>query len=425
MKTHTRLVALILALGGLLTLASCKNQQRARNRFERWVDQQFAPPEAKDGALYVTTDREGRQGTEFTVDFAAVQRPASPGVFTQLFHLPPVEQHKTGTCWSFGTTSLLESELRRQGRPEVKLSELYTVYWEYVEKARRYVREKGESALGQGSEPNSAIERMRTYGVVRAADYSGLPAGQTTHDHTRLFEEFRAYLEACRAKGDWDEAKALAGVRAILDRHLGRPPERITVDGRSLSPQDYLAQVLQLKLEDYVCFMSFMYLPFYSQGEYKVPDNWWHSADYYNLPLHEFYLAILRALRRGFTVVLAADISEPGNRGEENTAIVPTFDIPSPFLDQSAREFRFANKTSTDDHVVHAVGYKEAEKGNTWFLVKDSWETAYRGPHKGYFFYRDDYVRLKVLMFMVHRAAVREFLEKFEAGGVKGAKPGP
>ncbi|MDH4198210.1 MAG: peptidase C1 [Candidatus Aminicenantes bacterium] len=414
MKTCARLVGLMLVLGGVLTLASCQKQDRARNRFERWVDRQFAPPEARDGALYVTAEREGRKASEFIVDFANVQRPASPGVFTQLFHLPPVEQHKTGTCWSFGTTSLLESELRRLGRREVKLSELHTVYWEYVEKARRYVREKGESFLGQGSEPNSAIERMKRYGVVRASDYSGLPAGRTEHDHTRLFEEFRAYLESCRAKEDWNEAKALAGVRAILDRHLGRPPERITVDGRSLSPQDYLAQVLKLKLEDYVCFTSFMYLPFYGKGEYRVPDNWWHSADYYNIPLHEFYLAILRALRRGFTIVLAVDFSEPGNRGEENTAIVPTFDIPSAFLDQPARELRFVNKTSTDDHVVHAVGYKEAEKGTAWLLVKDSWETAYRGPHKGYFFYRDDYVRLKVLMFMTHRDAVKEFLQKFE-----------
>jgi len=416
MKKLAMLAGFVLVLGSLLTLASCQNQERARNRFERWVDRQFAPPEARDAALYVTTEREGRTKTELAVDFARVQKPASPSAFTQIFHLPPVEQHNTGTCWSFGTTSLLESELRRQGRPEVKLSELYAVYWEYVEKARRYIREKGESALAEGSEPNSAIARLKTYGVVRAADYSGLPAGRTKHDHGLLFQEYRAYLEDCRAKQDWDETRAVAGVRTILDRHLGRPPERINVDGRSLSPQDYLSQVLRLELDDYLCFISFMYLPFYTKGEYKVPDNWWHSADYYNLPLHEFYLAILRALRRGFTVALAVDFSEPGNRGEENTAVVPTFDIPSAFLDQPARELRFVNKTSTDDHVVHAVGYKEAEKGTAWFLVKDSWETAYRGPHKGYFFYRDDYVRLKVLMFMVHRDAVKEFLEKFPPG---------
>jgi len=403
----------VLAAAGLLALVSCQNQERARNRFERWVDQQVAPAEARDKALYLPAGGEAGAKPALAVDMAGVQRPANPGVFTQIFHLPPVEQNNTGTCWSFGTTSLLESELRRLGRPVVKLSELYTVYWEYVEKARRYIREKGESALAEGSEPNSALARMKTYGIVRASDYSGLPAGQTKHDHSRLFQDFRAYLETCRAKQDWDEARALAAVRAILDRHLGRPPERINVDGRSLSPQDYLAQVLGLDPDDYVCFISFMYLPFYAKGEYRVPDNWWHSADYYNLPLHEFYLAILRALRRGFTVVLAADFSEPGNRGEVNTAIVPTFDIPAAFIDQPARELRFVNKTTTDDHVVHAVGYKEAEKGLSWFLVKDSWETAYRGPHKGYFFYRDDYVRLKILMFMVHRDAVKEYLGKF------------
>lgn len=60
--------------------------------------------------------------------------------------------------------------------------------------------------------------------------------------------------------------------------------------------------------------------------------------------------------------------------------------------------------------------YHEAESTpDTWFLVKDSWETAYRGPVKGYFFYRADYLKLKVLMFMTHKNAVVDLLAKFKA----------
>jgi len=367
-----------------------------------------------DQAVYARETPTSDAQDFLAVDLAGFERPADLLEFTRLPHLPPVEQGKTGNCWCYAATSLLESELRRKGQAEVKLSEMFTVYWEYVEKARRFIREKGNSFLGPGSEANSALERIRQYGLVQAADYKGLLGGKTAHDHGPLFKEFGDYLNALAAKNDWDEARALAGVRAILDRHIGRPPDRITVEGRSLTPLEYLAS-LKLEPSDYVSFVSFMYLPFYTKGEYKVPDNWWHSRDYHNLPLYEYSLALLRALRKGYSAVLAVDFSEPGYLGEADVAMVPTFDIPSAYIDQSSRELRFKNGATTDDHAVHCVGYLESAKGN-WFLVKDSWPNAYWGKQKGYFFYQDDYIRLKCLVFMVHKDAVKEVLEKFPAG---------
>jgi bleomycin hydrolase len=372
-----------------------------------------AGPIKHDTAIYIQETSEGKTQTVLSVDLTGFEKPADPAEFTKFFHLPPVRQDNTGTCWSFAATSLLESELRRQGKAEVKLSEMFTVYWEYVEKARRFVREKGDSFLGQGSEPNSAMERIRQYGLVRASDFTGLLDGKTSHDHGPLFREFRDYLSGLAAKNEWGEAGALAGVRAILDKHLGRPPDRIAVDGRSLTPLEYLKD-LGLDPGDYVAFISFMYLPFYAKGEFRVPDNWWHSREFHNLPLYEFSMALLRALRRGYTATLAVDFSEPGYSGENDIAVVPTFDIPSSYIDQSSREYRFTNGSSTDDHAVHCVGYLESAKGN-WFLIKDSWENAYRGKAKGYFFYQEDYTRLKCLMLLVHKDAVKEVLDKFAA----------
>jgi bleomycin hydrolase len=367
-----------------------------------------------DQAVYAPESPTSPDRDFLAVDLAGFERPADPLEFIRLPHLPPVEQGQTGNCWCYAATSLLESELRRQGRAEVKLSEMHTVYWEYVEKARRFIREKGRSFLGPGSEANSALERIRQYGLVRAEDYTGLLGGRTAHDHGPLFKEFRDFLAGRAEEGDWDEAAALAAVRAILDKHIGRPPDRITVDGRSMTPLEYLAS-LGLDPADYVSFMSFLYHPFYAKGELKVPDNWWHSRDYHNLPLHEYALAFLRALRKGYTVVLAVDFSEPGYLGEADVAMVPSFDIPSAYIDPSSRELRFKNGTTTDDHAVHCVGYLESAKGS-WFLIKDSWENAYWGKHKGYFFYQDDYIRLKALAFLVHKDAVKEVLEKFPAG---------
>ena len=42
--------------------------------------------------------------------------------------------------------------------------------------------------------------------------------------------------------------------------------------------------------------MSLMQKPYWSQEEYKVPDNWWRSDAYYNVPLSDFMFAIKNAI---------------------------------------------------------------------------------------------------------------------------------
>jgi len=395
-------------------LVSCQSKEKPE---EKAVETQMIQIgnealQKKNPAVYKTREIRGKERPYLSTDFTQIQKPLSPEAFTQYFHFPPIRQDRTGTCWCFSTTSFLESELKRLGRPEVKLSEMYTVYWEYVEKARRFIKEKGTSFLGQGSEQNAVIARMKKYGAVRASDYTGLLSDQTEHDHSKLFQEIKNFLNFCKQNDDWDEEKALSYVKIILNKHLGSLPETIEVDGQVMTPKEYLENTLQLPLEDYVCFMSTKSIPFYTKGEYKVPDNWWHSEEYYNLPLNDFYNAVIDSLKKGYTVALGGDVSEPGISGSDDIAIVPTFDIPQPLIDQDSREFRFYNRTSSDDHAIHAVGYKE-DQDQTWILIKDSGRSAHRGQFKGYYFYRQDYVKLKMLSFMVHRDALAELLAKF------------
>jgi len=366
-----------------------------------------------DEAIYKTREFNGHKREYLSVDFSTVSHLAAVTDFQQVFHLPPVKQYRTGTCWCFATTSFLESELKRLGRGEIKLSEMYTVYWQYVEKARRFIREKGKSALGEGAESNAVTTMMKQYGALPESAYTGLLPGQTEHDHSKLFDEIQNYLAFCQKNDYWDEEKAVDYVKLILKKYLGEPPATVEVNGQTMTPKEYLEKVLQLPLDDYVCFMSFKYVPFYTKGEYKVPDNWWHNEDYYNVPLDEFYQAIVNSLEKGYSVAFGGDVSEPGISGEEGLAIVPSFDILPALINQDSREFRFYNRTSTDDHAIHAVGL--ARQGDrTWFLIKDSGAGSHRGPYKGYELFRDDFVKLKMLVFMVHKDAVPDLLAKFE-----------
>jgi bleomycin hydrolase len=85
--------------------------------------------------------------------------------------------------------------------------------------------------------------------------------------------------------------------------------------------------------------------------------------------------------------------------------------LPSAYIDEAARQFRFNNGTTTDDHGLHVVGFTE-KNSKDWYLVKDSWSSAWNNDHPGYYFFHEDYVKLKVLGFMVHKDAVKDLLAK-------------
>ena len=85
--------------------------------------------------------------------------------------------------------------------------------------------------------------------------------------------------------------------------------------------------------------------------------------------------------------------------------MVPTFDIPSEYIDEHARQLRFSNGATTDDHGIHLVGFMEKD-GEDWFLIKDSGSGSRNGPNVGYYFYHEDYVKLKIMDYTVHKDAI-------------------
>ena len=174
------------------------------------------------------------------VDFSTFNPPKTIDEFTRYWHNKPVSQANSGMCWCFSATSYFESEIYRLTKRQVKLSELYTVYWEYVEKARGFVRTRGEQSFGQGSESNAVQRIWKKYGIVPEEAYTGLLNAQPFHDHTKLFEELEAYLKSVKASNAWDEDAVEKAVRGILNHYIGEPPSVITVENKKMTPKEYL-----------------------------------------------------------------------------------------------------------------------------------------------------------------------------------------
>lgn len=350
-------------------------------------------------------------------DVSHVVHPASPEAFKPYFHFPPVRQYNTGTCWAFSTTSYLESEVYRIAGKKIKLSEMFTVYHEYLEKARYFIQQRGEKEISEGSESNAVTNVMRKYGAVPEEAYPGILSTDGRHDHDRMVDEIRGYLAFVKAHDLWDEEETIEHVKVILNKYMGVPPTSVTYDGETKTPLEFLANVMKLNPDDYVEIMSTLSAPFYTQAEFKVYDNWWRDSSYYNVPLAEWYATLKEVVQNGYTVAIGGDVSEPGLYGFEDLAVVPDFDIPQKYINQSSREFRINNRTTGDDHGIHVLGYMRAG-GHDWFLIKDSGSSSNWGKFKGYYFYRDDYVRLKMLEFMVHKDAVKKLLKKFPSSPV-------
>jgi len=146
-----------------------------------------------------------------------------------------------------------------------------------------------------------------------------------------------------------------------------------------------------------------------------------HNNNYFNVPLEVFYTSLRDAVAQGYSVAVDVDISEPSYELTKDVGIIPDFDIPAAAISQEARELRFNNGTTTDDHLAQIVGYKKfgAEE---WFLAKDSLPTSWEEPRQGYVFFHASYIKLKVLAFLVHRDGVPAMKQMLlEQSGEAGA----
>ena len=352
----------------------------------------------------------------FQADLGGMSFPNKVSLYQKEWHLPPVSQGNTNTCWSFSATSFFESEVHRLTGQEVRLSEMYTVYWEYVERAKRFVAERGNSAFSEGSEANAVTREYKKYGIVPWEIYNGMEPGRKFYTHAKMFKELSQYMEGVKSANSWNEAEVVATVKSILNHYMGVPPETFEWKGTTYTPKSFLSNCLKLQMDDYVDVLSYLQQPFWQKAEFEVPDNWWHSKEYYNVPLEDYMNALKNAIKNHYTIVIGGDVSEAGFSREAQVALIPTFDIPAADIDDNARQFRFSNGTTTDDHGMHLVGWYEKD-GTDWFLIKDSGSGSRNNdeaaPEFGYYFFRGDYIRLKIMDFLVHKDAVKELLQKF------------
>src|ERR1700712_5552274 len=81
-------------------------------------------------------------------------------------------QGNSNTCWSFSTTSLIETGEMQNAQKDIDLSELYTARNLFIEKAKRYILSNGTTLFEAGGLAHDALYGIQKYGAIPNEFYS-------------------------------------------------------------------------------------------------------------------------------------------------------------------------------------------------------------------------------------------------------------
>ncbi|TNF41264.1 MAG: aminopeptidase [Bacteroidetes bacterium] len=321
-------------------------------------------------------------------------------------HLPVISQGNTGTCWSFATTSFLESEIIRKGFAETDLSEMYFVYFGYLNKAKKYLMYQGNNNFSQGGQAHDVFDVLRLNGM---ATYEAFPGEKVDgkYKHGNLVKDLKTEVDGLNKKGDDFDVENLKAFEEILENQIGKLPKKIKTEDGKISPVDFAGN-FNINPDDYVEISSYSHHPYYKPFVLEVPDNWAHGL-YYNVPIDELMEIMYYSINKGYTVCWDGDTSEKTFIHKKGKADLPEKQTGK--ADQELRQETFNNRTTTDDHLMHIVGLTKDSKGRSCFYTKNSWG-AESNSYGGYLHMTEDYVRLKTIAILVHKDAIPENIKQ-------------
>ena len=324
-------------------------------------------------------------------------------IIKTIAHTPVKDQAISGTCWSFATTSFIESEVKRMTGFDIDMSEMFTVRHIYKEKIITHARMQGYNFLTEGGQSHNVFFVLKHFGAVPESAYSRIKSGKTTHNHRQLAEAVEFMMsDTAKSYTKGIVPQLYSETDSILSLYLGNPPKDFKYKSKKYTPEKFKNEVLKINTGDYTELTSYSHNPYYKGFILKDKFNWAMNT-YYNLPLEEFMQVVDNALNSGFSVCWNGDISEKGfdfYRGVaelKNNTVEPN---------AKGRQELYDNQKTKVDHLMHLVGKAKNSVGEEYFYVKNSWGKD--NLRKGYMYMSRDYFILKTVSICVHKNAIPE-----------------
>lgn len=330
-----------------------------------------------------------------------------------------LSQGQTGTCWSFSTTSYLESEAFRLTGDLHDLSEMAAVRINYPHKAELFIRYQGKHQFGPGGLSHDVISAASEYGLVPQSVYAG---GQdpAAYNHNELDAMLEGMVQNIIEQSGSISPAAWTSLESVLDAYLGPLPDEFEYRGKKYSPASF-RDACGVDPANYVTLTSYTHHPFGEPFILEIPDNYAQGL-FWNVPLDDLEETVHYALEKGMTVAWDADVSNSGFSFRNGWAVMPGVAASSEewktldsmplekAVDQTYRQAAFDSQENTDDHLMHIVGRATDAQGRRYFIIKNSWGdgNAYGGRQ----FLSMDYFRHHTVGIMLHRDGLIKSVSK-------------
>jgi bleomycin hydrolase len=138
------------------------------------------------------------------------------------------------------------------------------------------------------------------------------------------------------------------------------------------------------------------------------------------LQMNDMTNMIDHALKAGYTVAWATDVSENSFSWKNGVACIPEvpinemssqqkqemFDGPKPemTITPELRQKAFDNYNTTDDHGMHIIGLAKDQNGKEYYIVKNSWGST--NDYKGYLYVTKAYVQYKTTALLLNKKGI-------------------
>lgn len=316
---------------------------------------------------------------------------------------PLKDQQSSGTCWSFATTSFIETEAIRLGKTSISLSPIFYVPPTYLAKAKKFIDKKGDSYFAEGDLTFSVLDAYKKYGAIPEQIYNGIIEEDWQHDHVEMDDLLKKMVESIGTSGygrikpnSW--SKAMEGV---LKAYLAIPPATFVYKDKLYSPKTFADEYVGINPEEYIEITSYTQSDFYKMFTLKIPANW-NENKYLNMPIQEFEKTIDYALENGYSLAWDGDATEPFFDFEKGVLQLPV-DEESIKITQNLRQKTFEDKTTTDDHNMHLIGKVKDKNGKVFYLLKNS---EGKNDEGGYVYMSKNAMLLKTISVLVHKNGI-------------------
>lgn len=279
----------------------------------------------------------------------------------------------------------------------------------YFEKDLRYVHLHEATGLAPGGALLDVTYVLDKYGLAPESVYPGNPFTGKKHDHKEIDGLIKAFCDALiKNENDPLNPKWPKAINGLLDGYFGTFPADFQYEGKKYTPKSF-AGMLGLKEDDFIEISLFTHHPAYSQFVMEIPDNWvWKQV--YNMSIDEMTQVLDNSLKNNYSVALASDVSERGFSFKQGVAVVPKADLATmngpdvekllnepceeKVITAEMRQEAFDNYLTQDEHGMHIDGAAKDQKGERFYLVKNSWGSE-RNDCKGFFYCSAPYFQYK------------------------------